>query len=148
MNFGRNSGEPEFLLESGMRGPFRNSDFKVNTYFKRFSAELEEAKKHGHDVWVNEVRKYNNCYYARKLQGDVSIKDIIKAAWPSFKKKYARLLTRPGLVKAVESFVGCHDFANGYIYYECPKCGDFYDNGKIKSANSGNITFTSFGNGR
>ena len=57
-----------------MRGPFRNSDFKVNTYFKRFSAELEEAKKHGHDVWV--------------------------------------------------------------------------DNGKIKSANSGNITFTSFGNGR
>ena len=114
------------MLELGMRGPFRNSDFKVNTYFKRFSAELEEAKKHGHDVLVNEVRKYNNCYYARKLQGDVSIKEIIKAAWPSFKEKYARLLTRPGLVKAVESFVGCHDFANGYIYYECPECGDFY----------------------
>ncbi|MCI5940099.1 transposase zinc-binding domain-containing protein [bacterium] len=109
-----------------MRGPFRNSEFKVNTYFKRFSAELEEAKKHGHDVWANEVRKYNNCYYARKLQGGVSIKEIIKAAWPSFKEKYARLLTRPGLVKAVESFAGCHDFANGYIYYECPECGDFY----------------------
>ena len=117
---------PSFLLELGMHGPFRNSDFKVNTYFKRFSAELEEAKKRGRDVWVNEVRKYNNCYYARKLQGDVSIREIVRAVWPSFKEKYASRLTRPGLVEAVESFIGCHDFANGYLYYECPSCGDFY----------------------
>ena len=109
-----------------MAGWFRNSDFKVNTYFKRFSEELEEAKRHGHDVWVNEVRKYNNCYHARKLQGDVSIKDIARAVWPRFKEKYAKRLTRPGLVEAVESFIGCRDFSNGYLYYECPSCGDFY----------------------
>ena len=33
---------------------------------------------------------------------------------------------RPGLVACVEKFIGCHDFANGYLYYERPKCGDFY----------------------
>lgn len=109
-----------------MAGPFRNSDFKANTYFKRFSRELEEAKRHGHDVWVNEVRKYNNCLNARRLQGDVRIQDILREAWPSFKAKYSARLTRPGLVDAVESFIGCHDFSNGYLYYECPKCGDFY----------------------
>ena len=109
-----------------MAGPFRNSDFKANTYFKRFSPELEEAKRHGHDVWVNEVRKYNNCLNARRLQGDVRIQDILREAWPSFKAKYSARLTRPGLVDAVESFIGCHDFSNGYLYYECPKCGDFY----------------------
>ena len=105
---------------------FRNSDFKLNTYFHRFRAELEEAKKHGHDVFVNEVRKYNNCRYARKLQGDVTIKDILLASWPSFKIKYTKKLSRPGLVESIEKFIGCHDFSNGYLYYECPECGDFY----------------------
>ncbi len=105
---------------------FRNSDFKANTYFHRFADELEEAKKHGRDVFINEVRKYNNCRHARHLQGDVSIKDILFAAWPSFKEKFAKRLSRPGLIEAVERFIGCHDFSNGYLYYECPKCGDFY----------------------
>ena len=114
------------MLELVMPGPFRNSDFKVNTYFRRFLPELDEARKRGRDVWLNEVRKYNNCYYARKLQGDVSIREIIKAAWPSFREKHSSRLTRPGLADAVEKFIGCHDFSNGYLYYECPRCGDFY----------------------
>lgn len=109
-----------------MAGPYRNSDFKVNTYFKRFPDQLEAARKAGYGVWVNEVRKLNNCFYARKLQGDVSIREILRAAWPTFKKRHAERLGRPGLVACVEKFIGCHDFANGYLYYECPKCGDFY----------------------
>ena len=57
---------------------FRNSDLKVNRYFAQpqFKSQLIEASKHGKDVFYNEVRKLNNCYYARKLQGDISIKDI------------------------------------------------------------------------
>ena len=36
---------------------YRNSDFKINTYFKRFSDDINEAKKHGKDVFYNEIRK-------------------------------------------------------------------------------------------
>ncbi len=105
---------------------YRNSDFKNNRYFHRFWPQLQEARKHGHDVFVNEVRKYNNCKWARKLQGDVSIRDIFSLAWAPFRERHAKRLARPGLVETVERFIGCHDFSNGYLYYECPKCGDFY----------------------
>lgn len=105
---------------------FRNSDFKINTYYKKFTNNLNEAKKHGKEVFTNEVRKLNNCYYARKLQGDVYIKDIFIKYWPSFKEKYLSQLTRPGLIEGIEKFISCHNFDNGYLYYECPSCGDFY----------------------
>lgn len=65
---------------------FRNSGFKTNTYFHRFANELEEAKKHGRDVY--------NCRHAKELMGDVSIKDMLFAAWSSFKEGFARRLSR------------------------------------------------------
>lgn len=105
---------------------FRNSDFKINQYFKNFADDINEARKHGKDVLYNEIRKKNNLYNARKLQGDVYLKDIFARYWPEFKSKYASRLGRPGLIDSVESFIGCHSFDNGYLYYECPSCGDFY----------------------
>ena len=105
---------------------YRNSDFKINQYFKNFADDIKEAGKHGRDVLYNEIRKKNNLYYARKLQGDVYLKDIFIKFWPEFKKKYESRLNRPGLITAVDSFIGCHNFDNGYLYYECPTCGDFY----------------------
>lgn len=105
---------------------YRNSDFKINTYFKRFSDDINEAKKHGKDVFYNEIRKKNNCYHARKLQGDIYIKDIFIRYWPEFKEKYKTKLTRPGLIESIDKFVGCHNFDNGFLYYECPNCNDFY----------------------
>ena len=105
---------------------YRNSDLKINRYFKNFTDDINEAKKHGKDIFYNEIRKKNNCYYARKLQGDVYIKDIFINYWPEFKTLYEDKLTRPGLIESIDNFVGCHNFDNGFLYYECPECNDFY----------------------
>lgn len=57
---------------------YRNSDLKINRYFAQpqFRNLIKEASTHGKEVFYNEVRKLNNCYFARKLNGDISIKDI------------------------------------------------------------------------
>ena len=55
---------------------YRNSDLSTNRYFLKFKDDINEAKKHGKEVFYNEVRKKNNCCHARRLQGDVYIKDI------------------------------------------------------------------------
>ena len=70
----------------------------------QFKDDINEAKKHGKDVFYNEIRKKNNCYYARKLQGDVYIKDIFTRYWPEFKKRYERRLQRPGLIESIDKF--------------------------------------------
>lgn len=105
---------------------YRNSDFKVNRYFYQFKDDIKEASKHGKDVLYNEMRKKNNCYHARKLQGDISLKDIFYNNWPKFKELYKDRLTRKGLIESVDKFVSCHNFDNGYLYFECPNCKDFY----------------------
>ena len=105
---------------------YRNSDLSINRYFTKFKEDINEAKKHGKEVFYNEVRKKNNCYHARKLQGDVCIKDIFIRYWPEFKEKYADRLQRPGLIESIDRFVGCHDFENGFLYFECPNCNEFY----------------------
>lgn len=107
---------------------YRNSDLKINKYFAKpqFKSQLLEASKHGKDIFYNEVRKLNNCYIARKEQGDISIKDIFSVFWNEFKEKYKARLTRPGLIESIESMISCHNFDKGYLYYECPNCNEFY----------------------
>lgn len=105
---------------------YRNSDLRINRYFMKFKDDINEAKKHGRDVFYNEIRKKNNCYIARKLQGDVYIKDIFVRYWPEFKQKYEKRLQRPGLIESIDKFVRCHNFNNGFLYYECPKCNEFF----------------------
>lgn len=115
-------------MNKSYRPFYRNSDLKINRYFaqSQFNDQIKEAASHGKDVFYNEVRKLNNCYYARKLQGDISIKDIFINYWSSFKTTYSDKLDRPGLIDSIENFIGCHNFDNGFLYYECPSCGDFY----------------------
>ena len=57
---------------------YGNSDLKKDKYFhkKQFKEQINEAKSNGKDVFYNTVRKINNCYHARKLKGDIYIKDI------------------------------------------------------------------------
>ena len=109
-----------------MGSHYRNSDFAVNQYFKRFPDDINEARKHGKDVLYNEIRKKNNCPYARKLQGDVWLREIFRDNWGDFLAMFGPRLQRDGLIDAVESFIHCHDFGNGYLFYECPVCNDFY----------------------
>lgn len=110
---------------------YRNSDLKINKYFSlpQFKEQIIEAKKHGKDVFYNQVRILNNCYYARKLQGDISIKDIFKVYWNDFKDKFKHRLTRPHLIESIKTMIGCHDFDNGFLYYECTNCNNFYMDG-------------------
>lgn len=110
---------------------YRNSDLKINRYFAKplFRDQIIEAKKHGIDVFYNQVRKLNNCYLARKEQGDISIKDIFSLYWDEFKSKYKSRLNRPGLLKSIESMISCHNFDKGFLFFECPNCNDFYMQG-------------------
>lgn len=43
-----------------------------------------------------------------------------------FKEKYAGRLQRPGLIESIDEFVGYYDFENGFLYFECPSCDEFY----------------------
>ena len=107
---------------------YRNSDLRINRYFAKliFRNQLIEAKKHGKEVFYNQVRKLNNCYNARKEQGDISVKDIFIRYWPEFKQKNEKRLSRKGLIESIESMISCHNFDNGYLFYECPNCNEFY----------------------
>ncbi|MCF0238147.1 MAG: transposase [Sphaerochaetaceae bacterium] len=106
---------------------YRNSDFKKNRYFARedFVPIINEARKHGREVLYNQIRMLNNCKYARILNGDVSIQDIFIKCWKEFKKKYVHRI-RESVIRSVEQMIECHDFSNGYLYYECPNCDNFY----------------------
>lgn len=107
---------------------YRNSDLKKDKYFhqKQFKEQINEAKSHGKEIFYNTIRKINNCYHARKLNGDIYIKDIFILYWELFKIKFKDKLTRLGLVKTIDSFVSCHNFDNGYLFYECPNCNNFH----------------------
>jgi hypothetical protein len=107
---------------------FKNSDLKVNRFFAKpeFKAVLDEAKRHGKDIFYNEVRKLNNCYKARMEQGEITLKDIFEKKWNGFKEKYASQLTREGIIESINDFVSCHNFEKGYLYFECPSCKQFY----------------------
>lgn len=107
---------------------YRNSDLKINRYFAlpQFREQLLEAKSHGKECFYNHVRVLNNCYYARQLNGDVSIKAIFRKYWKEFKEHYENQLQRKGLIKSIETMISCHDFDNGFLYYDCPNCEQFY----------------------
>ena len=110
-----------------MAGYFRNSDFKKDLYYQKdsFKENLRIASKAGRDIRINEIRKLNNCPYARKLKGDISIQEIFENNRNEFKAINEDRL-RPAIVEEIEKFLLCSKLENGYTYYECPKCGDFY----------------------
>ena len=107
---------------------YRNSDFKINRYFTKppFKARIVEASTHGKEIFYNEIRKLNNCRFALKEQGDIFIKDIFIHYWNDFKLKYLNQLSRSGVIDSIESMISCHNFDNGFNFYQCPSCNDFY----------------------
>lgn len=107
---------------------FANSNFKVDTYFKKdsFKLDMHQAFKAGKSVYINEARYLNNRKYARKLNGAVSLNEILSKYWPLFKEIYKDKLNRKGLIKNVENFISCKDFSKGYRFFECPNCSNYY----------------------
>ena len=67
---------------------YRNSDFSKDRYFMGFRDLLAKAYRSGYKVWINTARRLNNCTWARRLKGDVSIQDIFINEYENFLKIY------------------------------------------------------------
>lgn len=89
------------------------------------------AAKVGQDVYENEYNKLNNMSYALKENNHISIQEIFKDNWEDF-KSYCTSKNKPirfSILTNVENMINCRNFKNGYLFYECPKCGDIYVRG-------------------
>lgn len=98
---------------------------KTINYSSRYK-NLIIAQFKNKQLQANIINKYNNCKYARKLAGQINIKEIFKKYWESFYIKYKHRITRQSIIDNVEAMIGCGEFENGYTYFECPNCGDFH----------------------
>jgi len=110
-----------------MKKYFPNSDFKVDTYFKKnsFIDQMNQSFKAGKYIYFNSARVLNNCSYSRKLKGAVSLKEIFSRYWSKFKEMNYDKLGRNGLIDNIENFISCKDFSKGYQFFECTNCNNF-----------------------
>ncbi len=95
------------------------------------SHKLTEAAKAGYDVYENEWNKICNLPYARELNGNITIQEIFKDNWAEFLKIQAskNKPIRESIIINVNKMINCRNFKYGYLFYECPKCGDIYIRG-------------------
>ena len=92
-----------------------------------FASQLRIAAKTGINVYENEYLKLCNIPYARKSNGQITIQEIFRNHWNEFKEICARINKpiRESIHKNVEAMIDCRNFKKGYLWYECPKCGNF-----------------------
>lgn len=101
---------------------YRNSDFLNDLYYRRqeFAELISKAKRSGNPVFINTVRKLNNCRWARQINGDISIQDIFIDEFDNFLSDNNKLTIRKSVIDNVEKMKKCGNFDYGYIFYECP----------------------------
>lgn len=111
-----------------MQKYYPNSNFKTDKYFSKdsFKDELFLARLAGKNVLYNKMRQLNNCKYSRSLKGSISLNEIFRKYWPSFKELNKDKLKRKGLMKNIDNFISCKDFSKGYSFFECPNCNNYY----------------------
>ncbi|MBQ7276206.1 MAG: transposase [Bacilli bacterium] len=92
------------------------------------SHRLTVAAKAGYDVYENEWNKICNSSYARQLQGKITIQEIFIDNWNDFLNIQAakNKPIRDSIITNVNKMINCRNFKYGYLFYECPNCGDFY----------------------
>lgn len=107
---------------------YRNSNFLKDLYYKReqFVKSIELAKKTKYIVYINTLRKINNLPHARKLNGDIKIQDIFKEHWNEFLLLNKDKEIRPSILENVSRMIKCSDMNEGFLYFECPNCGNFH----------------------
>lgn len=110
---------------------YRNSDFLNDLYYRRqeFAELISKAKRSGNPVFINTVRKLNNCRWARQINGDISIQDIFIDEFDNFLSDNKNLTIRKSVIDNVEKMKKCGNFDYGYIFYECPNCNNFHIQG-------------------
>lgn len=108
-----------------------NIGMRVPSYFTNHHKELLAiAAMKGSFVYENEFNKLFNLKIFRKENNkpNVSLNDIFRFGWNSFKNKHINLL-RDSIIKNVEAMIDCRDLSKGYLFYECTKCGNFHMTG-------------------
>ena len=86
------------------------------------------AAKNGQRVYENQLNLINNLPIHRNKY---SIKSIFANYWNEFvnmanaKNKHIR----PAIMFAVDKLIHCKDLSKGYLFFECPKCNNFYVTG-------------------
>ena len=83
---------------------YRNSDFLNDLYYRRqeFAELISKAKRSGNPVFINTVRKLNNCRWARQINGDISIQDIFIDEFDNFLSDNKNLTIRKSVIDNVE----------------------------------------------
>lgn len=96
-----------------------------------FQYQLLKAAKAGQTVYENEYNKINNLKYARKENGQITIQEIFKNHWSEFVdiQKARGKSIRDSIIKNVDKMIHCKDLSKGYLFFECPKCNNFYIQG-------------------
>jgi hypothetical protein len=84
---------------------------------------LALAAIQGKDVYENELNKLSNLKVNREAK--LTIQSIFKTYWPFFKPLFLDRL-RPAIISNVERMIDCKNLANGYLFFECPSCDQFY----------------------
>ena len=92
-----------------------------------FTRQLRIAAKAGIDIYENEYLKLCNIPYARQLNGQITIQEIFRNHWDEFKNicAHKNKPIRESIHKNVEAMIDCRNFKKGYLWFECPKCGNF-----------------------
>ena len=103
-----------------------NTNNFVKTKYKDL---LAAAALSGKSVYENELNRLSNLKYVRSInQSYVSLQEIFRTYWPSFKAKYESSL-RPSIINNVQAMIDCKDLSKGYIFYECLKCDHYHLSG-------------------
>lgn len=93
--------------------------------------QLTIAAKNGQDVYMNEYSKICNLPLARKLNHEITIKEIFTNHWDEYldycNSKGIEL--RESIKINVDKMINCRNLKNGYLFYECPACNNIHIQG-------------------
>ena len=88
--------------------------------------KLAIAAKNGQHVYQNQINLIKNVKANREVK--FTIKDIFYNYWDDFvadcKRKNKKI--RPAIIDSVKKMLSCKDISKGYLFFECPKCNNFY----------------------
>lgn len=84
------------------------------------------SARHGQNIYENQVNLIKNLKINRETK--YSIKSIFINYWDEFVSvcKMKNMVIRPAIIDAVEKMIHCRDLSKGYLFFECPKCNNFY----------------------
>lgn len=87
-------------------------------------ARLSEAAKAGDHVYLNEYYRLKNLPVYRNPN---IIKEIFRTYWDDFLLSLNdKMKPRESILTNVDRMIKCRDFSEGYIFFECPNCDEFY----------------------